>query len=75
MRQPHVDDFVRLTCDLPDLSLHRGQVGVVRSTWCEPLTAYEVEFHGGLDHETRALVMAEQLQIEEGQAKEIPAHA
>ena len=38
MRQPHVDDHVRLTCDIPDLSLHRGQVGVVRSTWCEPLT-------------------------------------
>jgi hypothetical protein len=65
MRQPHVDDTVRLICDLPDLSLHRGQVGVVRSTWCEPLTAYEVEFHLGLDHETRALVMAEQLQVEE----------
>jgi hypothetical protein len=37
----------------------------VRSTWCEPLTAYEVEFTVGLDHETRALVMAEQLQVEE----------
>ena len=68
MRQPHVDDFVRLTCDIPDLSLHRGQVGVVRSTWCEPLTAYEVEFTAGLDHETRALVMAEQLEIEEAVA-------
>ena len=65
MRQPHVDDTVRLVCDIPDLSLSRGQVGVVRSTWCSPLTAYEVEFHVGLDHETRALVMAEHLQVEE----------
>ena len=66
MRQPHVDDFVRLTRDIPELSLHRGQLGVVRSTWCAPFTAYEVEFQEvGLDHETRALVMAEQLQVEE----------
>jgi len=65
MRQPHVDDFVRLTCDLPDLELQAGQLGVVRSTWCAPLVAYEVEFNVGLDHETRALVMAEQLQVEE----------
>jgi uncharacterized protein DUF4926 len=65
MREPIINDFVRLTCDLPDLSLHRGQVGVVRSTWCAPLTAYEVEFHIGLDSEERALVMPEQLQVEE----------
>lgn len=65
MRQPHIDDTVSLTCDLPNQSLHRGQRGVVRSTWCSPLTAYEVEFHVGLDHETRVLVMAEQVQVEE----------
>jgi hypothetical protein len=66
MRQPHVDDCVRLTRDIPELHLHRGQVGVVRSTWCAPYTAYEVEFEPvGLEHETRALVMAEQLQVEE----------
>jgi hypothetical protein len=67
MRQPHVDDFVRLTSDIPELALHRGQIGVVRSTWCAPTTAYEVEFHQvGLRQETRALLMAEQLQVEEG---------
>jgi hypothetical protein len=67
MRQPHVDDFVRLTRDIPELSLHRGEVGVVRSTWFAPTMAYEVEFHPiGLDHQTRALVLAEQLEIEEG---------
>jgi hypothetical protein len=67
MRQPHVDDFVRLTRDIPELALHRGEIGVVRSTWCAPTTAYEVEFHPiGMNSETRALLMAEQLQVEEG---------
>lgn len=67
MRKPSVDDFVRLVQDIPELSLHRGDVGVVRSTWFAPSVAYEVEFHQmGLDHETRALLMAEQVQVEEG---------
>ena len=67
MRQPHIDDFVRLTTDIPELALHRGDVGVVRSTWFAPTTAYEVEFHPiGLDTQTRALLLAEQVQVEEG---------
>ncbi|CAN5478403.1 hypothetical protein BH09PLA1_BH09PLA1_17970 [soil metagenome] len=67
MRQPHIDDFVRLTQDIPELSLIRGEVGVVRSTWFAPSTAYEVEFHHpGLDHGTRALLMSDQVQVEEG---------
>ena len=67
MRQPHVDDFVRLTQDIPELALCRGEVGVVRSTWFAPTVAYEVEFHPiGLDHQTRALLLAEQVQVEEG---------
>ena len=65
--QPHVDDFVRLTQDIPELSLPRGAVGVVRSTWFAPTVAYEVEFHKiGHDYQTRALLMAEQVQVEEG---------
>lgn len=76
MRQPHVDDFVRLTRDIPELSLHRGEVGVVRSTWFAPTVAYEVEFHPiGLDHQTRALVLAEQLEVEEGSLLATPAFA
>ena len=67
MRKPNVDDFVRLTKDIPELSLHRGEVGVVRSTWFAPSMAYEVEFHPiGLNHETRALLLAEQIQVEDG---------
>ncbi len=62
MRQPHVDDFVRLTQDIPELSLTRGAVGVVRSTWFAPTVAYEVEFHKiGHDYQTRALLLAEQV--------------
>ena len=77
MRQPHVDDFVRLTQDIPELALVRGEVGVVRSTWFAPSVAYEVEFHPpGLDHATRALLLAEQVQVEDGPllATTGPAH-
>lgn len=67
MRQPHVDDFVRLTHDIPELSLSRGEVGVVRSTWLAPLLAYEVEFHPkGQPTQTRALLLAEQVEVEDG---------
>ena len=63
MRQPLVDDFVRLTQDIPELELKQGDVGVVCSTWFSPTQAYEVEF--GLAAPTRALLLAEQLQVEE----------
>ncbi|HVT88564.1 MAG TPA: DUF4926 domain-containing protein [Tepidisphaeraceae bacterium] len=67
MRQPHVDDYVRLRTDIPELALIRGEIGVVRSTWFAPSIAYEVEFHlKGFGHETRALLMAEQVEVEEG---------
>lgn len=67
MRKPRIDDFVRLTTDIPELSLHRGDLGVVRSTWFAPTTAYEVEFHPiGITNETRALLMAEQVAVEDG---------
>ena len=68
MRQPHVDDYVRLTQDIPELSLNRGEVGVVRSTWFAPTVAYEVEFHQiGNDYQTRALLREEQVEIEQAQ--------
>lgn len=67
MRHLHVDDYVRLRQDVPNLSLQRGTIGVVRSTWFAPQVAYEVEFHPvGLSHETRALLAEEQLELEEG---------
>jgi hypothetical protein len=67
MRQPHIDDFVRLTQDVPQFSLNRGEVGVVRSTWFAPSVTYEVEFHQiGHDYQTRCLLSAEQVTLEEG---------
>jgi len=66
MRTPHVDDVVRLTKDVPELSLHRGEVGTVRSTWFAPAVAYEVEFRQSGDHSlTLALLREEQVTIEE----------
>jgi len=76
MRQPHVDDFVRLTQDIPELALLRGEIGVVRSTWFAPTVAYEVEFHQtGLDSATRALLLAEQVQVDDGPLYVEPAGA
>lgn len=67
MRSPHIDDFVRLMTDIPELALNRGEVGVVRSTWFAPSVAYEVEFHQiGHDYQTRALLLPDQVEVEEG---------
>jgi hypothetical protein len=66
VRRPNIDDLVRLIHDIPELSLNRGDVGVVRSTWFAPTVAYEVEFHRiGNDYQTRALLMEEQVQVED----------
>jgi hypothetical protein len=73
MRQPHVDDHVRLTADVPELSLRRGEVGVVRSMWFAPLSAFEVEFWpmGGVDSE-RVLLMPEQVELAEALLDQTP---
>ena len=66
MRQPHIDDFVKLTQNIPELSLSKGAVGVVRSTWFAPSISYEVEFHQiGSDYETRCLLLEEQVEVAE----------
>ena len=64
MRKPQVDDYVRLTSSIPELSLSCGQVGIVRSLWFSPTVAYEVEFHEiGIDGQTRALLLNEQILV------------
>ena len=40
------NETVRLVRELPELRLGAGTVGVVRSAWFYPTTAYEVEFPG-----------------------------
>ena len=67
MRTPEVNDYVRLMHDLPELHLPRGEIGVVRSHWCAPLVAYEVEFHSPSTPEaTRALLMSDDIEVEDG---------
>jgi hypothetical protein len=74
MRNPSVDDRVRLIKDIPELSLTRGTTGVVRSTWFAPWTAYEVEFKlEGNSFHTRALLMAEQVEVELDPDRPAPA--
>jgi hypothetical protein len=67
MRQPRIDDRVRLTHDVPQFALSRGAVGVVRSTWFAPSVAYEVEFHpfGSSDYKSgcRCLLRPEQVEV------------
>ena len=70
MRQPIIDDQVRLIQDIPELWLTKGERGVVRSTWFAPSVAYEVEFQIGRDCLTRVLVRPEQLEVEEEPARE-----
>jgi hypothetical protein len=66
MRVPHVDDRVSLSHDVPELSLHRGEQGVVLCSWFAPTVAFEVEFCvPGLSTKTRAVLLAEQLQVED----------
>jgi hypothetical protein len=64
MRKPHIDDQVRLNQDIPELHLRSGMVGVVRSTWFAPTTAFEVEFD--VDGSgTRALLLERQVTVAE----------
>ncbi len=66
MRDPQIDDFVRLTRDLPELALFRGEVGVIRSRWCAPQMVFEVEFHRiGLPDCMRTLLMSDYIEIED----------
>jgi hypothetical protein len=55
------NDCVRLGIDLPELSLWRGDVGVVRSAWLFPQRAYEVEFRPGAGAAARLLLLHEQI--------------
>lgn len=67
MRLPNIDDIVRIRSDLPEIAVHRGDLGVVRSTWFAPTIAYEVEFYRDDDTRptTRALLLAEQIELSE----------
>jgi hypothetical protein len=63
MSQVKAEERVRLIQDVPELGLHRGDVGLVCSTWFEPSTAFEVEFQPhAVGCRVRALLMPSQIQ-------------
>jgi len=65
MRQVLASDRVRLEQDIPELELHRGDAGVVVSSWFCPNTAYEVEFEPREPSaKVRVLLLQEQLERE-----------
>jgi len=65
MWQPQLNDRVRLIHDVPELCLHRGDVGVVKSVWFAPESAYEVEFEQAQsDFRVRKVLQAQQVELE-----------
>jgi hypothetical protein len=61
--EPRIDSCVRLLQPVPDLDLHPGDIGTVRSTWFSPAVMYEVEFAGcGCSCGVRLLLQAEQIE-------------
>ena len=64
--QINPEELVRLTRDLPEIGLHRGDLGVVCSKWFDPNTAFEVEFQPhSSDLPVRALLMPDQIEKNE----------
>ena len=69
MRSPDINDYVRLTHDIPNLDLHRGEVGIIRSLVFAPAQVFEVEFHTpGCPSDTRAILNANQVELRDGDA-------
>ncbi|HTL30302.1 MAG TPA: DUF4926 domain-containing protein [Tepidisphaeraceae bacterium] len=63
MAQERGEERVQLIENVPELGLHRGDVGLVCSTWFEPSTAFEVEFQSdAVGCRVRALLMPNQIQ-------------
>jgi hypothetical protein len=70
MAQVKGEERVRLVQDVPELGLHRGDVGLVCSTWFEPSTAFEVEFQpDAVGCRVRALLMPNQIQKDANTSK------
>ena len=73
MQLPSINDRVKLIHDIPTLSLHRGDWGVVQSVWFAETstTAFEVEFPS-TDPETpcRALLSCNDVELQEAAANQ-----
>jgi hypothetical protein len=64
MRNPALNDRVRLTQAVPTLWLQRGDIGVVRSAWLSSADYYEVEFQKpGESFPVHALIPATSLEV------------
>jgi hypothetical protein len=58
-----VDECVQLVQDIPELGLHRGELGLICSTWFSPSTAYEVQFERHAPEcSVRVLLMCSQIE-------------
>jgi hypothetical protein len=55
------NDVVQLADDLPELKLHAGDRGIVRTAWYFPNVAFEVEF--GREHGIKLLLLPDQLLV------------
>ncbi len=68
MKDPAIDDNVRVLKDIPEISLNRDEIGIVRSTWFAPEIAYEVEFptRAGRPKPLRALLTKQQIEVASG---------
>jgi hypothetical protein len=63
MLEAHLDETVKLTQDIPELGLRRGDLGLVCSTWPGHASAYEVEFRAQQACcPVRALLLADQIE-------------
>jgi hypothetical protein len=60
VQQILLNERVRLVEALNELQLQTGEVGVVRSSWHFPITAYEVEFNVSTEP-LRLLLLAHQI--------------
>jgi hypothetical protein len=66
MKDPSINDSVRLIHDVPRHLLHKDQVGIVCSVWHAP-ECFEVEFdHCEGDGSVRVLLSPEEFQLESG---------
>ena len=63
MSRAFLNTVVQLNHDVPELWLHRGDVGVVQSIWLSPADCYEVEFRRPGQCPMRALLNAQLLEV------------
>ena len=64
--EPRIDSRVRLLQAIPELDLHPGDLGTVRSMWFAPALIFEVEFGCRVNScDVRSLLQAKQIESAE----------